>query len=75
MNINAEPGTKVVFSGDVSEAQIRWGGHSDPRSILTPCHIYTVKKTEVHSWHTKIYLEEHPELSFNSVWFEEIKFD
>ena len=75
MNINAEPGTKVRFLGNVTNEQIRWGGHSDPRGLLMRDQSYTVQKTIVHSWHTKIYLEEFPDRSFNSVWFTEIKLD
>lgn len=32
---------------------------------------YTVDRTEIHSWHTDVYLEEVPDVRFNSVMFVE----
>ncbi len=64
-------GTMVTFvEKDVSEAQINWGGHADPRGILVVGQKYIIDYTEVHSQHTKIFLEGHPGKSFNSVWFD-----
>lgn len=72
MEIDAKPGTKVKYTGDVSQTQINWGSHTDPRKILVPDKIYTIDRTEIHSYHTKVFLEECPGYSFNSVWFDEI---
>lgn len=72
MDIYSKPGTKIRFSGDVTQDQINWGGHDDPRGILIPGHEYTVDETEVRSWYTKLRLKEHPGKSFNTIWFEEI---
>lgn len=62
---------EVKYTG-ASQDQINWGGNDDPRNLLTVGNIYTVLKREVHSWHTKVYLEEFPDMKFNSVSFEEI---
>ena len=71
MEINAKPGTKVVFNEkNPSKEQINWGSHTDPRGLLEVGKEYTIDRTEVHSWHTKIYLKEFPNKSFNSVWFD-----
>jgi len=71
MDIYAKPGTKVKFvEDDVSEAQINWGGNDDPRGVLVVGQEYTIDHTEVHSQHTKVFLEEHPGKIFNCVWFE-----
>jgi len=73
MNIYAEKGTKVIFvETNVSQAQINYGGHTDPRNILEVGKIYTIQKTDVRSSHTKVYLEEFKDIHFNSVWFRDI---
>lgn len=33
---------------------------------------YTVERTEVGSWHTNVYLQEIPDIAFNSVLFEDV---
>jgi hypothetical protein len=85
MNIHTEPGTTVVYVGDLkwskekedyqysppSKDSINWGGHCDPTDVLVLGETYTIEHIEIHSWHTKVYLEEVPNKSFNSVWFEE----
>ena len=53
------------------DAQVRWGGNDDPRTILEEGVVYAVKSVEVHSCHTKIELEAFPGKKFNSVCFEE----
>ena len=35
--------------------------------------IYTISYTNVHSWHTDVYLKEFPGVHFNSVCFEDVK--
>mgnify|MGYP001565892365 FL=1 len=66
--INME--NKLVFRGDVTEDQINWGNHDDPRGVLVPGEKYTLLRQDIHSWHTKIFLAEFPGMSFNSVWFD-----
>jgi len=62
-------GDKVVYTGATDE-QVRWGSNDDPRGILVEGNTYTVARVEVHSWHTKVWLEEYPGLKFNIVHFE-----
>ena len=56
----------------VDNSNDTWGlkgtGH-----LLTIGKEYTVTDIEVHSWHTRVILEEFPNTEFNSVLFEEIK--
>ena len=63
----------VKFLGDVTEAQVRWGGNDDPRGFkeLIPGQMYEIKGVEVHSWHTKYILKILPDKKFNSVHFIE----
>lgn len=61
---------KIKYTGCTDE-QVRWGGNDDPRGVLKEGEVYTLKDKEVHSWHTKITLEEVPG-RFNSVCFEEV---
>lgn len=62
-------GSRLVRYKSASDDQVRWGSNDDPRTVLTPGQTYTVKSEEVHSWHTKLELVEHPGLRFNSVHF------
>ena len=61
-------GDKVRYTGAIDE-QVAWGSNDDPRKVLTEGSTYTVADVEVHTWHTKVYLEEYPKLKFNSVSF------
>jgi hypothetical protein len=64
-----DEGQKVIFKGDVSEASINWGNHTDPNGILIKGKSYIVENCVQHSWNTEVYLEG-IEGEFNSVWFE-----
>ena len=70
MNINCGKGHKVVYTG-CDEDMINFGGNDDPRHVLVEGEKYVVERTEVHSWHTKVYLEDFKNLRFNSVCFED----
>lgn len=61
---------KVLYVG-ATDAQVNWGGCDDPRGLLEEGKEYTLLSRDVHSWHTKIELEEFPGLRFNSVCFNE----
>ena len=61
---------KVIYRGDASDDTVRWGGNDDPRGVLEPGKEYFLLVEEVHSWHTKYILAEHPTLKFNSVDFD-----
>lgn len=63
--------SKVKYIG-ADDDQIKWGNNDDPRKILIVGEIYIVSHTEIHSWHTKLYLKG-IQGKFNSVCFEEIK--
>ncbi len=47
----------------------RWGNCS-PSACLEIGRTYTLVKDEVHTWHTKYLLKEHPDMVFNSVLFD-----
>ena len=70
MNIHAENGHKVIcYTHDA-------GYDSDKKKALEYLEIgkiYTIDYTDVHSWHTNVYLQEFPLISFNSVFFEDYK--
>ncbi len=65
------PGARVRYRGDTSTDQVRWGNNDDPRLCLIPGAHYTVRRIEVHSWHTKLWLVG-VEGKFNSVHFDEV---
>jgi hypothetical protein len=48
-----------------------FGNNKNPVGILNPEHHYVVEKVEVHSWHTKLWLEGVGG-PFNSVHFEKV---
>ena len=70
MDIDAKHGTKVTYIANPSNEQIRWGSHDDPTNLLEIGKRYTIDRTEIHSWHTKVFLQEFPDIKFNSVSFE-----
>jgi len=59
---------KVIFLG-CSASQKRFGSHTGDITKLVIGETYTVTKKEVHSYHTKLYIEGFSG-SFNSVCFE-----
>jgi hypothetical protein len=68
MNIQAQKGAQVKYVGATDE-QVKFGNNDDPRGVLVVGGMYTVQATDVHTWHTKIELQEYPGLRFNSVSF------
>lgn len=68
IDIDSPKGTKVVFWSSIPE-QVRWGGNDDPDEHLVRGQTYTIERTEIHSQHTKVFLEGFPGLKFNSVSF------
>jgi hypothetical protein len=64
-----KPGQKIKFVGVGCKEQINWGGNINPDRILVIGKEYTVKKEEIRSWHTKLFIEE-VEGQFNPLWFE-----
>ncbi len=65
-------GDRVRFVG-VSDESVKWGGNDDPRLDLVSNRYYTVRAIEVHSWHTKVILEEHPDKKYPSVGFTTVR--
>lgn len=68
MNIYADRGTRVVFSGHGG-----WDSEA-PNAIkdgLVVGQVYTVGYTEVGSWSSDVYLNEFPKQGFNTVMFLE----
>ena len=49
-----------------------WGGGGENHHLLEVGREYTLEDIVIHSWHTIIYIEEFPDMEFNSVAFEEI---
>lgn len=71
MNIYAVPGTRIRYTG-ASDAQVHYGGHTDPRDVLTIGEIYTVHHTDVHNYSTDVFLVGHRGI-FNSVCFDDVE--
>jgi len=69
MNIYAKEDDKVVFLGG-NEDTNKWGDCDNPNNLLNVGDTYTVDHTEVHSWHTKVFLKE-VSGGFNSVLFDD----
>jgi hypothetical protein len=41
---------------DADEARANWGANKSPVGLLDPESVYEVTKVEVHSWHTKLWV-------------------
>jgi hypothetical protein len=61
---------QAIFKGS-SEEQERWGSYTGNHKKLVVGKEYTIIKEEVHTWHTKVFLEG-IEGSFNSACFEPV---
>lgn len=57
---------------NVLETMITYGGGGENHHLLGVGKEYTLEDIIVHSWHTIVYIEEFPDMEFNSVVFEEI---
>jgi hypothetical protein len=64
---------KRVICVNVDEDVANWGGNTNPKGILTVGKKYTIIDEDVHSWHTKVYLDGFPDMAFNSCHFEAVK--
>lgn len=65
--IDAPLGTRVVYANPESGF--------DPQIALGKAHLsigaeYTIERTEIHSWHTDVFLRERPGVGFNSTLFD-----
>lgn len=68
MNIYAEAGTKVVFTGEGAFDHEREQAHD----LLTVNKQYTVASVDVGSWISYVTLEEFPGEQFNTVLFSDV---
>lgn len=68
MNIYAEKGTKLVYTGEGGYPMHK--KHADKH--LKIGQTYTLELAVVHDWHTDVFLREMPTVAFNSVHFEEL---
>lgn len=68
MYIYAQKGHRVVFTHPNAgrDDEIK-----DAAEYLTVGETYTVDKTEVHSFHTNVWLEEIPDVYFNNCMFDD----
>lgn len=60
---------KVIFTGSCAE-QVRWGGNDDPEGHLVVGQAYDVEKVEVHTWHTKYWINGR---KYNSASFKPVQ--
>lgn len=70
MDIHAKPGSKVVFK---YPGNGRDSCKERAKKHLKEGEVYTVRLTCVGNWHTDVYLEEIPNVAFNSVMFADHK--
>ena len=70
MDIYAKSGTKVKFKGN---KLYRWAVDPKNADCLITGNVYTVDRMEIHSWHTKVYLKEHPNIELDSSWFDDME--
>ena len=70
MDINATPGTKVSYHNP----NAGWASDGKNADVhLLTGEVYTVKKIDIRDWMTHVWLEEIPDVSFNSVMFNHIE--
>ena len=74
MNIYSKEGDKVraLFDKDSNVKNGRDSEKETAGKYLKPNKVYTIDRTEVHSWHTDVYLKEFGNIPFNSVHFENV---
>ncbi len=69
MNIYALKGHKIKFVNPTSGYQYE---QDTAKAHLIIGKEYTVEQTSVGSWHTEVYIEEVPDVGFNSCLFEDV---
>ncbi len=69
MNIHAQTGDKVICSTFDAGYPLE---QEHAKKHLVIGQQYTVDYTVIHDWSTDVYLQELPEIRFNSVFFEDI---
>ena len=71
MNIESPEGTKVRCINH-SKCVMNWGSNDSPEDLIIG-DIYTVDHTEIHSYHTKVFLKEFPGKKFGTGHFEGVE--
>lgn len=71
MDIYSPEGTKIIFTANGGMK----GEVEHATKILKIGDVYTVRGTIIHSFSTEVYLEEFPDISFNSCLFENYNTD
>lgn len=72
MNINAQEGDKVIITEDSIENGYEFDKHRT-KNHLKIGDIYTIDYSIIHKWSTEVFIKEVPNVSFNSVNFEDHK--
>jgi len=67
MDIYAGSGTLVIFTHPNNGYP---GDQKEAAKFLEVGEVYTVEKTDVANWMTRVYLQEIPNVSFDSAMFE-----
>ena len=68
MNVYAHKGDQVVFLGENGyELEL-----TQAHKFLKTGKVYTVLRTEVYEWHSYVWLQEIPQVPFNTVQFEDL---
>lgn len=69
MDINAKNGVRVIFNNPNAGYEHH---QQQAKEHLVAGDQYTVDRTDVGSWHTDVYLQEVPDVAFNSVLFKDV---
>lgn len=69
MNINAAPGTRVVFAHPKAGYAVE---RITAAKHLRVGEVYTVDRTEVGGWHADVFVVEVPGVAFNSALFADV---
>ena len=68
---------EFLKSGDrlicINNEDNNWGGCDSASVNLILNEVYTLDKIGIHSWHTKLWFKELPDLVFNSTHFEKLE--
>jgi len=69
--VGFDVGDTVIMTEKQDKDQINWGGNDDPNRKVIVNKPYKVQAVEVHSWHTKVWLERVTGV-FNAVNFKRV---
>lgn len=69
MSIEAKKGDKIIFAYPDAGYE---PDQLNAKKYLKINQVYTVFKTKISHWHTKVWLKEVPDIPFNSVLFKDV---